>query len=210
MLSELKKYLSGVVTFFKTDSRRWIVFSCAGVGFFVVLFLAFYNSPGLSGEFLAARSSASAVSREIVALTSQTNEKIQEVNSLDLRGDAKRARELIRDARSSNQLAYQRAFELSQYLQKLTESLDTLSSSRSQQLVYEAVAVELGLVTEFISYTQSLNVFFDHLERALVTNLPSDRKTVEEALSGVNERTSRINNLNEEFLAKMRQFDESL
>ena len=190
--------------------NRWIFLGACGIVLLIVLYALARDPVELPSSFVAARSSASAVSREIVSLTGETNAKIREANSLDLRGDSEKARFLIRDARDANGLAYQRAFELSQYLQKLTESLQDVPSSHSQRLAYEAIAVELSLVSEFINYTQNLNTFLERLEQAIATGLSQDRTFAEATLRGVNDKASRINDLNEEFLAKMREFDESL
>jgi len=164
----------------------------------------------LPDEFLAARQSAATVSEKIVALTSATNEKIKAVNLSDVDRNVSQAYTLIQEARENNAEAYNQAFILSRHLQKLAESLGTVPSVKSQRLAYEAVAVELALVSEFITYTQSLNNFLGSLSSAVRTNSFADRRAAQGYLREVNERAIKINDLNEEFLVKIGKFDKSL
>lgn len=183
---------------------------------FVVALLAYVmvrssaHPPVLPPGFVAARQAASLVSQEIAALTSATNGDISQVNVSDLQGNVQSATALIREAREKNAAAYQRAVELSGHLKNLAESLSALPSRRAQQAAYEAVAVELSLVSEFIGYTEYLNRFLDSLNRAVATNAEADRAAVAGALQEVNARAAKINELNAAFAAKMQVFDRSL
>lgn len=160
-------------------------------------------------QFLEARQNASAVSGQIVDLTTRTNEKIKAVNLSDLSGNAGNTLSFIQEARNLNSDAYVAAFELSRQLQKMAESLEQIKSLDTRQEAYEAVAVELALVSEFISYTQSLNNFLDSLTKAIAMESSAERGAGEKYLTEVNEKTATINNLNQEFSAKIRKFDES-
>jgi hypothetical protein len=190
--------------------RRFAVF-CFFAGLFALgVYFFFFSKAKLPQQFLDARQNAALVSQKIVDLTEITNQKIKSINLEDFNGNANAAIRLINEARESNAQAYAKASELAGYLQKLAESLADLNSRESQRNAYEAVAVELSLVSEFIVYTQSLNDFFDSLTKAIVTDSLADRKAVEEKLRKVNEQAKKINQLNGEFLSKMRKFDKSL
>jgi len=152
---------------------------------------------------------AARVSNEMVHFTDGTNQIIGAVNMSDLQGDTARAQSLIREARDSNHLAYGKAVELTQTLQRLASSLRDIPSAASQRVAYEALAVELSLVSEFIVYTESLNHFLDRVAQALATNAPTDRQAVEESLRDVNGRAERINAMNAEFTKKMERFNVS-
>ncbi len=182
----------------------------------IVLFIVFYILAKLSApvtlptEFLSARQAAAAVGAQIVSLTNATNDKIKAVNISDLDGNVAAARNLLEEARNDNGEAYAQAFELSQNLQRIAESMRQVSSLKSQRLVYEAVSIELSLVSEFITYTQNLNEFLNSLSRALANEDPSDRQLVLNSLDAVNRNVNKINSLNREFLAKIGEFDKSL
>ncbi|MCP6720063.1 MAG: hypothetical protein KJI72_01905 [Patescibacteria group bacterium] len=197
----------------KAVKRRilWFVLIVIAVLIIALYFFLDFNQPiQVPNEFLAARQNAAVVSKKIVALTGATNEKIKAVNLSDLSGNASQAHTLIQEARQNNAEAHNQAFELSGYLQELAESLSAISSAKSQRLAYEAVAVEITLVSEFIIYTQNLNNFLGSLLGAIQTNSFADRRAVQNYLDEVNERAEKINDLNEEFLVKIEKFDKSL
>ena len=195
----------------KNLSRIAIVAAVFFIGIFaVVLTGPMKMGAVLPGNFMEAREQAAAVSKRVVELTSEIGKKIKAANISDLTGRTLDARTLIQEAKTNNTEAYQNAFELSRHLQRLAESLAELKSSKSQRLAYEAVAVELALVSEFITYTQNLNRFLDNLDRAIAFNSGAARDEVRTALQEVNRSAETINRLNMEFLAKMKKFDSSL
>ncbi|MEW6617409.1 MAG: hypothetical protein AB1333_03260 [Patescibacteria group bacterium] len=167
-------------------------------------------SRGIPERFIEARKSASLVSEDIVRLTNETNEKVAKINVLEIKGKNEEALALIQSARASNEAAYGKAFELSQNLKTLAESLSEIRSPGEQRTAYEAVAVELSLVSEFISYTQVLNNFLGDLTTLILDNTIQNQNIVRSSISAVNEKTAIINGLNRQFLEKMRMFDESL
>lgn len=193
----------------KLQNRRvFLIFIAFAVVFVFVFFLVkTSHSEKLPADFLDAKRDAASISQKIVELTTATNEKIKAVNLLDLNGKKDETLSLIQEARVTNNEAYSQAFNLSQDLQKMAESLGKIKSVKSQGAAYEAIAVELALVSEFISYTQSLNKFLDTLSIAISTNSFLNRQTAEIYLKEVNEKVATINNLNQEFLVKIDKFD---
>lgn len=161
----------------------------------------------LPDDFMVYRQNTADVSEKIVALANEVNEKIKAVNISDLNGESENAVALIVDARNKNADTYSQAFELSKNLESLARSLDNISSRRTQRLAYEAVAVELSLVSEFIVYTRDLNNFLDSLSRVIVTGNLADRETAQNFLDGVNRQVIKINDLNKEFSEKTREFN---
>lgn len=176
----------------------------------LIYFQSRLSSPALPQSFLEAREGAAKVSKQIVELTSATNEKVKVVNLSDLSGKPYQALTLIQEARQMNALAQSHAFDLARLLQKLAQSLGEIKSRKGQRLAYEAVAVELSLVSEFISYTQDLSKFLEALSSAIITGENADRQAAERYLKEVNTRVVRINDINNEFLTKMGTFDNSL
>ncbi|MEK7464242.1 MAG: hypothetical protein AAB617_00490 [Patescibacteria group bacterium] len=161
----------------------------------------------LPNDFLIYRQNTADVSEKIVALANEVNEKIKAVNISDLNGEDEKAVALILDARGKNIATYSQAFELSKNLENLARSLDDISSRRTQRLAYEAVAVELSLVSEFIVYTRDLNNFLDSLSHAIVTGESRDREMAQKFLDDVNKQVSKINSLNKEFAEKTKEFN---
>ncbi len=162
-------------------------------------------------SFTTARQNAASVSRDIVALTTSVDQNIQAANAAEAKGDTNAIITAISNARTANAAAYEKAFTLSQNLQQMAQSLNDINSASSRQLAYEAVAVELSLVSEFIAYTGSLNDFLNTLANSIATNgLTSGNSAVAAALKVVNDKAATIDQLNREFNQKMEAFDASV
>lgn len=178
-----------------------------GVGVLIYAIGAGVAASRLPEEFVRARQSAAITSQHIVDLATLTSKKLAEVNLLDLEGETGRALALINDARASNAAAYGKAFELTQHLQTLAESLQGISSATKQREGSEAVAIELSLVSEFIIYTQKVDAFLDALERAIRFNVEANRAAAAAALDEVNVKVASINALNRAFRDVIGVFD---
>lgn len=185
---------------------------------FAVLLILFSNAfsqrnlrAELPQEFLLARQDASLVSREIVALTASVNKAIRELNLLDVAGQGSGAIQIVNQAKTDNASANSRAFQLSRHLDRMTRSLVSLPSAPVQRLAYTAIATELSLVSEFLTYTEHLNAFLQSIERSFAArSTREEQEAIRKALDEVNESAKTINRLNDEFLAKMKLFDKSL
>ncbi len=179
----------------------------------IVVVLFVYLLSSLQGnvvpaDFTAARQNAATISQDIVNLTSETGKKIESANQAENKGDLDQLRNLISDAKTTNAAAYQKAFDLSKAIQSMAESLSGVRSNR-QQLGYEAVALELSLVSDFISYTGSLNDFLNSASRSASDESPVNQKATADALNKVNNWVSLINDINRNFVEKMTAFDQA-
>ncbi len=162
-------------------------------------------------EFLEARRDASLTSKEIVVLTESVNKAVREINLLDVAEQRPRAMEVVELAKTDIASASSRAFDLSRHLERMTQSLSSLSSGSAQRLAYAAIATELSLVSEFLTYTENLNDFLASIERSFTRgSTREEQEAISKALHEVNESAKTINRLNDEFLAKMKLFDTSL
>jgi len=176
------------------------------IGLFIYFFSSM-QSNAIPADFTAARQKAAAVSQDIVSLTGETGQKISQANLIQNGSDVNKLLNLINEAKTTNAAAYQKAFDLSHTLQQMAESLSGVQQPR-QQLGYEAVALELSLVSEFISYTGTLNDFLIDLSSAVIGQNPASRKAAEDTLKSVNQKADLINTLNKNFLDKMAAFDQ--
>jgi len=153
--------------------------------------------------FLSSYQKVAKTSQDIVNFTNSARQIIKEVNSADLNANGERALSLINQARQKNNQAHDLAFELSQNLKNMAESLNQLKTLESQRLGYEAVALEFSLVSEFIAYSQSTNNFLDSLTLAIAVDNFQNRHRVSEVLKNVNQKVLLINSLNREYLNKI-------
>ena len=194
-----------------TSKRALITFALVAMGAGVLYGAYLFSNPGqLPSSFTEARDKAALASQEIVRLTNETSDTIKEVNSLERAGNYAKARETLEKAEKSNEAAHQQAINLSTELQGLAESLVGVRKSNSQRLAYQAVAVELSLVTQFINYTDQVNSFLEELAAVLDGLITPNRQSLENKLRSANEMAKRINDLNAEFQERMKEFDRSL
>ncbi len=203
------------ISMYKGNRNKLTFFVAGGalvvflVFFFVVPLFISSKTP-LPQKFVNARGAAALISSDIVRLTSETNNAIHAVDTLDFSKEKDRALGLINQAKETNKEAYGKAFTLSQELQKLAESLENIQSPESRRIAYEAVATELSLVSEFITYTQNLQTFLDAVGALVITNTDGNKTAVNQSLLAVNEKTRLINELNGRFNLKMEEFEKTL
>lgn len=158
-------------------------------------------------DFTAARQKAAAVSQEIVNITNETAKKIEAANRAETEGSIEKIMSIIDEAKSSNATAYDKAFQLSQAIKQMAESLNGMKPQR-QQVGFEAVALELSLVSDFISYTGMLNEFLNNLAKSVSDGNSANRKATADSLASVNQKVAFINALNKSFTDKIAIFDQ--
>jgi hypothetical protein len=161
-------------------------------------------------EFLTARQQGAEISQKIVELTTDINQKIKEINFSDLNGDYNKASALIDEVKNKNQETLNQAVKLASEVQKMTESLDKISSPKSQELAMKAITTEISLLTNFMQYKGTLDQFLTNLNLAIAFSKIEYRQVAENNLTELNIKSGTINNLNQQFLEEMRVFDTSL
>jgi len=161
-------------------------------------------------EFLEARQQGAAISQKIVALIGETNQNIKDINTSDLNGNYNQAVALIKESQGKNQEAQNQAVELANQMQKMTEALDKISSASSRELAMKAIATEISLLTNLMQYKETLDQFLKNLNLTFATAKAQYRKAAEDNLSQLNTAAGTINNLNQQFLEQIQEFDKSL
>lgn len=171
----------------------------------------FANQPPIKPplEFLEARQQGAEISQKIVELTTDMNQKIKEINSFDLSGDYNKASALIDEVKNKNQETLNQAVKLSNEVQKMTESLDKISSSKSQELAMKAITTEISLLTNFMQYKGTLDQFLTNLNLVIAFSKIEYRQAAENDISELNIKSATINNLNQQFLEQIQAFDKS-
>jgi hypothetical protein len=198
------------------QKKLFLIISLSLVGLVAVLFGIAFGVPYLQSRaplpegFPEARMRAGQISQDIVMLSNQTNENLKALAALDPKKDKARADELINDARNKNQAAYTKAVELSGELQRMSESFRGIQSLSLQRIVYEAIALEISLVTEFIQYTKDFNNFLEVVSAFLADGSAENKIKVQNAERVVNQRITNINQLNSAFLSQMEKFEKAI
>jgi hypothetical protein len=160
-------------------------------------------------EFLVARQKGAEISQKIVELASSTTKEIEEINSLDLNGDYPKALILIEEAKNKNQEMLNQAVDLAKQMQIMTESLGKISVSKNRELAMKAITTETYLLTNFMQYKDILDEFLRNLNGAIATSKSEYRQAAENNRQDLNIKASTINNLNQQFIEQMAEFDKS-
>lgn len=160
-------------------------------------------------EFLMARQKGAEISQKIVELASSANQKIEEINSLDLNGDYIKAASLIEDAKNKNQEMLNQAVNLAKEMQIMTESLEGISLSKNRELAMKAITTETFLLTNFMQYKEILDQFLRNLNGAIATSKIEYRQAAENNRLDLNIKAGTINNLNQQFIEQIKEFDKS-
>lgn len=198
------------------QKKLFIIISLSLVGLVVVLSGLAFGIPYFQSRaplpegFSEARLRAGEISRDIVILSNQTNENLKALSVLDPKKDRTRADELVADARNKNQTAYAKAVDLSLELQRMAESFRGIQSLELQRVVYQAIAIEISLVTEFIQYTKDFNTFLEVVSVFLADGNTENKLRVQNAERAVNQRVTSINQLNDAFLVQMEKFEKAI
>jgi len=180
----------------------------AVIGFGILFFVD--RPVRLPAEFLTARQKGAEISQKIVELTADTNQRIKEINALDINGDVLKAMAMIEEAKGKNREALDQALNLTGEMQDMAESLNKITLSKSREIAIKAIALEISLTTTFIvEYNPILDQFLSNLYKAIATSKIEYRKAAENNLSDLNAKTWAINSLNRQFLEQMREFDKS-
>jgi len=160
-------------------------------------------------EFLLAREKGAEISQKIVELASSTNKRIEEIDSLDLNGDYPKALILIEEAKNKNQEMLNQAVNLAKEMQIMTESLGKISLSKNRELAIRAITTETYLLTNFMQYKDILDQFLRNLNGAIATSRNEYRQAAENNRLDLNIKAGTINNLNQQFIEQMAEFDKS-
>jgi len=160
-------------------------------------------------EFLTARQKGAEISQRIVELASSTTRKIEEINFLDLNGDYPKASILIEEAKNKNQEMLNQAVDLAKEMQIMTESLGGISLSKNRELAMRAITTETYLLTNFMQYKDILDQFLRNLNGAIATSRNEYRQAAENDRLDLNIKAGTINNLNQQFIEQMAEFDKA-
>jgi hypothetical protein len=196
--------------------KTLLILSLSLVGIVVALSALAFGLPYIQKRaplptgFSESRSRAAEISRDIVSLSNETNDKVKALSALDPKKDKAQATALVADAKAKNNEAYAKAVDLSKELEGMSNSFKGIKSLDLQRIMYDGIAVEIALVTEFIQYTKDFNGFLEAVSAFLANPTPEHKLAVQAGESAVNTRVTNINRLNDEFLKRMDEFEKAL
>ena len=174
------------------------------VAYFVVRFL-FIETRNIPPEFLKARQEASLIAQDIVSLSDETANKLNEVAQLDQEQKYTEALVLISQELERNRAARKKAVGLSQRLEAMANNLAQIKPASAGQTALEAVSSETALISRLINYNDYLNQILEVLRAKFLGKIDGDN--IPELVSRANKEAKVINELNQKFNDVMKEFD---
>ncbi len=174
------------------------------VAYFIVRFL-FVETRNIPPDFLRARQEASLIAQDIVNLSGETANKLDEVSQLDQQRKYTEALILISQELERNRDAREKAVGLSQRLEAMAKNLAQIKPASASQTALQAVSSETALISRLINYNDYLNQILEVLRAKFLDKGDGDQ--IPELVNKANDEARAINDLNQKFNDVMKEFD---
>lgn len=182
---------------------------------FILVFVGGYvatsfidGSGGVPEEFSNARMQGALIAQGIVTLSSETAQDIKRIGEMESTGAFPQARELTSQAVTRSREIRDRAMLLSQEVEKMTRSLDSIQPPQARQAALEAITSWLTLISRLINYSGELGQLLDELNRRL-SGAPQDHR-ISSLIEEINAEARAINSFNDQARQAIERFDKFL
>lgn len=165
----------------------------------------FVGAKDIPDDFLRARQEASLVAQDIVNLSNQSADNLDEIANLDSEHKYTEALTLISRELERNRQAREKAINLSVQLEKMARNLSQISPPSASQVALEAVSSETTLISRLIIYNDYLTQLLEVLREKFSGETDGDK--ISELIAKINDEAQAINDLNNKFNKIMEEFD---
>ncbi|MDP3015265.1 MAG: hypothetical protein Q8N28_02545 [bacterium] len=180
--------------------------------FIIIIFTAYFILRFLNAEprnipsdFLAARQEASLIAQDIVLLSNESTNRLNEIAQFDKDRKYTEALILISQELERNREAREKAIKLSAQLEIMAKNLAKISPASAGQIALEAISLETALISRLITYNDYLTKLLEVLREKFLEKHNGDQ--VSELISKINDEAKAINDLNQKFNEVMKEFD---
>ncbi len=201
MLSKIKDF------YYQISKRLKILiafFLTILIASFVIAFLM-VDTQKVPEDFMKARQEASNIAQEIVSLSNQSTQKIDEISQLDQEGKYADALSIVSQELANNVSAKEKAMQLSNQLKVMTENINQISPSSDGQIALDAITSETSLIYSLITYNDYLTQLLGILREKFLGKNKGDG--IPDLINKINEESRAINDLNQKFNDLMDEFD---
>jgi ABC-type Fe3+-hydroxamate transport system substrate-binding protein len=157
-------------------------------------------------EFLNAKYNASSVAQDIVSISNQLTNDLDEISRLESEKKYTEAINLLAQALEKNKEAREKAVLLSEELAKMALAVPNISPSGASQIALQAISSETTLISRLIAYNDYLNQLLEELRLEFLGKSSGGNK-IQELISKINEEVRAINELNAKYNTLMEKFD---
>ncbi len=180
--------------------------------FIIIIFIAYFVLRFLNAEprnipsdFLAARQEASLIAQNIVSLSNESTNRLNEIAQFDKDRKYTEALLLVSQELERNHQARENAIRLSAQLEIMAKNLAKISPASAGQIALEAISSETALISRLITYNDYLTKLLEILREKFLEKHNGDQ--VLELISKINDEAKAINDLNRKFNEVMKEFD---
>ncbi len=156
------------------------------------------------------RQSLSDISQELAQLNNQMSKQITAIQKSRKTNNTENTLSLIENAQNINSSAYDKATTLVSGLESMSQSLNGAALSGNRTAISDAISTEISLTNEFISYTKLMGNFLGLLTTSVKNDSPSLEQNIQSSLEAINQKVNDINSLNQEFIKKVSDLNQSL
>jgi len=156
-------------------------------------------------NFLMARQEASIIASEIVAISNESINNLNEIAQLDKEKKYTEALLLTSQELERNRQAREKAIKLSIQLEIMAKNLSQISPASASQLALQAISSETGLISRLITYNDYLTQLLEVLREKFLGKDTGDK--IPELIAKINDEARAINDLNQKFNDVMKEFD---
>ena len=195
--------------YFKIPRRLRIL-----VLFLLIVFAAYFitrvflgESKEVPREFLEARQQASVIAQEIIRMSDETANRLNEVSNLSQERKYTEAVNLIVQEIERNRQAREKAIRLSAQLEKMTQSISGITPKSASQSALEAVSSEVALISRLISYNDYMIQLLEVLRAKFLGQEKNSDGKIQELIEKINNEARAINDLDQKFNRIMSGFD---
>ena len=163
-------------------------------------------SGGIPEEFMKARSEGALISQNIVDLTNGVSASLQEINTLDAKGDYENALVLTNTLMEQSQEVRRKATDLSRQMEVMARALPGIDSDDARQAALDSISDRLALLSRLVNYSSYLTDLLNAL-RNRFSGIPTHASDVSNLVREINAEVTAVNNFNREAGDAMNRFD---
>lgn len=176
------------------------------LAYFVGRFL-FATTKTVPGEFMQARQEASLVAKDIVTMSKNSANHINEISALNNEQKYPEALVLVKEEIGRNREIRNKAIALSTYLQTMTVNVSSIKPKVFAEAALEAVSTEVTLIGHLLVYNDYLNQLLEIVRGKITGDPEASSQDVSDLVTKINDESIVVNLLNEKFNEKMGEFD---
>ena len=193
----------------RREAKTGIVLALAIVVLYAIGYF-FVSKSFVPDRFIEARQQGAAVGKEIVVMTEESLATLDLIAKEDKNFRFQRALDIVQSELEHSKKARVKAIELTKALDDMARSAAEIKPTKARNLAMDAVRQEVGLITRLIVYNDLLNTLLQTLEFKFSGDIRYDAEDVQLTIKNMNTEAREVNNLNNLFNEKMREFDSLL